>query len=225
VFDDVSNLDKVADAVVQSALRNQGQVCVAHTRVISNRRVKEALLESIVDRARRYRLGDPLDISTTFGPLASAVQRDRVKGYIRQALDAGAEARLLGDIRESGGYYVAPTIFDRVSSDMSVVSEEIFGPVLCVQEFTADEEAVALANGTDYGLAATVWTRDMGRAKRLAHAIRAGSISVHTSGEDGPVPEYLLSHEPQKASGFGAEFGTGGMIAYSVLKSITFEGG
>lgn len=224
VFDDIDNLDNVADAVVQSVLWNQGQVCTAHTRLIVHMKINDILIEKVIERARRYEPRDPLDETTIFGPLASPAQRNRVKDYVEQGLKAGAEAVLRGTIREKGGCYVSPTVFDRVSSTMSIVREEIFGPVLCVQQFRTEAEAIALANGTEYGLAATVWTRDMGRGKRLAHAIRAGSISIRTSGDEGPPSGCILSHEPQKSSGFGSERGLRGLESYSTLKSINLMG-
>lgn len=224
VFNDVDNLDRVADTVVQNVLWNQGQVCSAHTRLIVHQQIKSILLEKIVERARRYQPGDPLDEATTFGPLASPAQRNRVKGYIEQGVKAGAHAVLRGPIQETGGCYVSPTIFDRVDDTMSIVREEIFGPVLCVQQFKTEEQAIALANATDYGLVATVWTRDMGRARRLGHAIRAGSVSIRTSGEEGPASGCMLSHEPQKSSGFGSELGIKGLQSYSTLKSVSLSG-
>jgi len=224
VFNDVDDLDSVAEATVRGVVWNQGQVCSAHTRLIVHEDVKEALLEKIIKRAAQSQPGNPLDEATTFGPMASPAQRDRVKSYIDQGIKAGAEPVLKGAITETGGCYVSPTIFDRVDSRMSIVREEIFGPVLCVQRFKTDEEAIALANGTDYGLAATVWTRDMGRGKRLAHAINAGGISIRTSGQEGPASGVMLSCEPQKASGFGSELGLRGLQAYSTLKSVSLSG-
>jgi len=224
VFDDVDNLDAVADATVKSVLWNQGQVCSARTRLIAHENIKDALLDNVVSRARKYVPGDPLDEKTTFGPLASPAQRDRVKAYIEQGLKCGAEAVLKGAIRETGGCYVSPTIFDRVDNTMSIVREEIFGPVLCVQSFKTENEAIALANGTDYGLEATVWTRDMGRGKRLAHSVKAGEVYIRTSGEEGSDSGCVLSREPQKASGFGAESGLRGLESYSTLKFVSFVG-
>lgn len=224
VFDDIDGLDAVADAAVFSLTRNQGQVCSAHMRLLVHERIKDSLVEKVVSRASRYTPADPLDENTTFGPLASPAQRDRVKKYIELGIKAGAEPVLKGTVQTSGGCYVSPTIFDRVDSSMSIAREEIFGPVMCVQTFGTEEEARALANGTEYGLAATVWTRDMGRGKRLARAIKAGIVSVRTSGKEGPDSGCVLSVEPQKASGFGSEFGLGGLQSYSTLKALNFIG-
>lgn len=178
----------------------------------------------MVSRVSSRRPGDPLDEATTLGPLASPAQRDRVKSYVEQGIAAGASAVLKGEIQERGGCFVAPTIFDRVEPAMSIAREEIFGPVLCVQEFMTESEALALANGTDYGLAATVWTRDLGRGRRMAQDIKAGRVYVRTGGAESPSSGCSLGHEPQKASGFGAEHGLKGLQSYSTLKSISLSG-
>lgn len=224
VFDDVGNLDRIASEVIGNVLWNSGQVCSAHTRVIVHHAIREALVEKLVRLASRSQPGDPLSEQTTLGPLASPVQRDRVKRYVGQGLTEGAEPVLRGRIQESGGCHVAPTIFDRVERTMSIAREEIFGPVLCVQGFATEAEAISLANDTEYGLFATVWTGNAGRGRRLAHAIRAGHIAVRTSGEEGPESGCLLSYEPQKASGFGAELGLDGLKSYSTLKVVSFTG-
>ncbi len=224
VFDDLADLDIAADAIVESLVWNEGQVCTARTRLIVHESVKQDLLQKIISRAESHQPGDPLSDETTFGPLASPAQRDRVKRYVEDGITAGAEPVLKGAISEAGGCYVAPTIFDRVDATMPIARDEIFGPVLCVLSFRTEAEAVTLANDTDYGLAATVWTRDFGRGKRMAHTIRAGSISVRTGQPQDPPSGSVLSAEPQKASGFGAELGLRGLESYSVLKSVNLAG-
>jgi acyl-CoA reductase-like NAD-dependent aldehyde dehydrogenase len=224
VFADAANLDAVADATLQTLLWNTGQVCSAQTRLVVEEEVKDALVEKLIERLRPHEPGDPLDEATTFGPLASPGQRDRVKAYVDQGLAAGAEPVLHGRIQEQGGCYVAPTVFDRVDDSMSIVQEEIFGPVLCVQSFATEAEAITLANGTGYGLAAGLWTRDLGRAKRMMHALRSGAVFAHTSGEEEPPSIFNLSYEPRKASGFGSELGLRGLESYSTLKVLYVSG-
>jgi len=224
VFSDIEDLDAVADAVVQSFLWNSGQVCTAHTRLVVHESIKDQLLDKVLTRTRPKRTGDPLDEKTTLGPLASSVQRDRVRSYIERGIAEGAHAILKGTIRDSGGCYVSPTVFDHVDPWMTIAREEIFGPVLCVQRFKTDEEAIALANGTDYGLAATAWTRDLSRAKCLAHALKAGYVSIRTAGTERPDSGFMLSHEAQKGSGFGAESGIRGLQSYSTLKCVNITG-
>ena len=225
VFDDVKNLDGVAAAVVQGMVRNQGQVCSAHTRLVVHASIKRALIEKVIVSARLIKPADPLEEGTSFGPLASPGQRDRIKRYVLDGIESGAIPVLRGDIQERGGCYVSPTVFDSVRSDMRIWREEIFGPVLCVKEFETESEALSLANDSEYGLVGTVWTRDIGRGLRAAHALKVGAVSVRTSEEAGSNGPPVLSFEPQKASGFGSEIGIRGLQSYSTLKWITFSGG
>ena len=224
VFDDVDDMDLIAEMTTRGAFWNQGQVCSAHTRLIVHERIKDRLMERILELARAYQIGDPWDEETSYGPLASPGHRDRVKAYVEQGIEMGAEAVLRGEIWETGGCYVLPTIFDRVDHTMPILREEIFGPVLCVQSFRTEAEAIRMANSTEYGLEATVWTRDMGRGRRLARELKAGTVFVRTSGEEEPESGSVLSSEPQRRSGFGAELGLGGLQAYSTLKLVSFSG-
>jgi acyl-CoA reductase-like NAD-dependent aldehyde dehydrogenase len=228
VFADAENLEFVAETILQEALFNQGQQCSVQSRVIADSRVKGALVDLLVSGARNYIPASPLEDSTTFGPLASPAHRDRVRDYIAEGRKSGARLALEGTIQESGGCYVSPTIFDGVTATMPLAQRTVFGPVLSALTFESEEEAVALANATDYALATTVWTRDLGRARRTASAIRSGAVTVRTSGEEDPHAdlrsELVLGCEPQKASGFGAELGLKGIESYSTLKVIFLKG-
>lgn len=225
VFDDVDNLSLIAEVAVQRMYWNQGQVCSALTRLIVHESIKEELLKKIIKLTKELKPGDPLDEKTTFGSLASADQRDRVKHYIELGIDEGAHPVLGGmdSVHKGPGCFVSPIIFDNVTTDMRIAQDEIFGPVLCVLSFRTEAEALQIANDTIYGLGATVWTKDFGRGKRMAKGIKAGGVTIRTSGEEMP-DSALIDSEPQKASGFGSESGLRGMQSYCSLKAIRFYG-
>ena len=222
VFADVEDLDAVAEAVVGSITFNSGQVCVAGSRLLVERSVHDAVLDRVVARAREIRAGDPLDESTTFGPLASREQLARVRSYFESGREEGGTLALDGSTGGPGpGCYWLPTVFTGVRPGMRVAQEEIFGPVLSTLAFDGEDEAVALANGTIYGLIATVWTRDLSRALRLARRIRAGSVSIAARPGAGRVDATAGAFEPHGQSGLGIEGGLEGMRAFTRLKSIS----
>ena len=177
-----ADLDAAATGVAWGVFYNQGEVCNAGSRLLVHEDVKDALLERVVDVADRIRPGDPLDPKTRMGAIVDQTQLDRILGYIDSGQSDGAELRLGGSrvLEETGGLFVEPTIFDAVSNDMRIAQEEIFGPVLSTIGFTEDEDALRVANETIYGLAAAVWTNDVGKAHRYARAIRAGVVWVNT---------------------------------------------
>jgi 4-guanidinobutyraldehyde dehydrogenase / NAD-dependent aldehyde dehydrogenase len=177
-----ADLDAAATGIAWGIFYNQGEVCNAGSRLLVHEDVKDALLERVVDVADRIRPGDPLDPKTRMGAIVDQTQLDRILGYIDSGQSDGAELRLGGSrvLEETGGLFVEPTIFDAVSNDMKIAQEEIFGPVLSTIGFTEDEDALRVANETIYGLAAAVWTNDVGKAHRYARAIRAGVVWVNT---------------------------------------------
>jgi acyl-CoA reductase-like NAD-dependent aldehyde dehydrogenase len=181
VFPDC-DLDAAATAAAWGIFYNQGEVCNAASRLLVHADVKDELLEKIVGVAERIRPGDPLDPKTRMGAIVDETQLDRVLGYIEAGKEDGAALHTGGArvLEETGGYFVEPTIFDAVSNDMRIAQEEIFGPVLSAISFTEEDEAVAIANDTVYGLAAGIWTNDVNRAHRAARAIRAGVVWVNT---------------------------------------------
>ena len=180
VFPDC-DLDAAATAAAWGVFYNQGEVCNAASRLLVHADVKDELLEKIVGVAERIRPGDPLDPKTRMGAIVDETQLGRVLGYIEAGRDEGAALHTGGSrvLEETGGYFVEPTIFDAVSNDMRIAQEEIFGPVLSAISFTDEDEAIAIANDTVYGLAAGVWTNDVNRAHRAARAIRAGVVWVN----------------------------------------------
>jgi phenylacetaldehyde dehydrogenase len=195
---------------------NSGQICVAGSRLYAHRDIFDSVLEALAKSAEHWTLGPSLDPGSRMGPLISRVQQERVLGYIEQGRQAGASVVSCGDAPENDGYYVRPTIFAGVTAGMGVVREEIFGPVLVAQRFDTIDEVVQAANDTPFGLAASVWTRDVSALHKLASRIKAGTVW----GNCHAVMDPAVPFGGFKQSGIGREFGRSGIDAYTENKSV-----
>lgn len=217
VFDD-ANVANAAMGVVAGIFAAAGQTCIAGSRVFAHRSVYDELLERVRERADHIRIGDPLDEATELGPLAFEEQRDKVAGYVEAGRAEGARVLTGGKSSDGGlgGYFYEPTILVDVHNDMRVVREEIFGPVLAVMPFDTEEEALRLANDTEYGLAAGVWTSNLARAHRMADRLEAGTVWVNTYRAMSP----MSPRQGFKNSGVGVEHGTETLKEYTRLKSV-----
>ena len=191
VFADAPDLERAAAVAAKAIFRNAGQVCVAGSRLLVEDSIHDEFVAAVARHAAAMRVGDPLELTSDIGAINSPGQLEGNLGFVSGALEEGAELALGGAriLQETGGWYMQPTILTGVGAQDRVVREEVFGPVLAVQRFHSDAEAVALANGTDYGLAAGVWTASLGRAHRMVRDIRAGIVHVNTyGGSDLTVP-------------------------------------
>ena len=224
VFED-ADLDRAADIAVMANFYSSGQVCTNGTRVFVPRMLQARFESKVLERVKRIRLGDPLDDATNFGPLVSYAHMDSVLGYIEKGRSEGARL-LIGGARVSDGdyakgAYVAPTVFTDCTDAMTIVREEIFGPVMSILIYDSEEEVIRRANDTDYGLAAGVVTRDLNRAHRVIHKLEAGICWINTWGEspaEMPVGGY-------KQSGVGRENGLVTLGHYTRIKSVQLEMG
>ena len=191
VFADAPDLDEAAKVSASGIFRNSGQVCVAGSRLLVERSIHDAFVAKLAEAARSMKVGDPLDPATSAGAVNSLRQLDQNLAFVAEAREAGRTIVTGGDriLEDTGGYYMAPTIVTGVAPEDRIARDEVFGPVLAVIPFDTEDEAVAIANGTDYGLAAAVWTSDLSRAHRMIRRIRAGVVHVNTyGGADITVP-------------------------------------
>jgi acyl-CoA reductase-like NAD-dependent aldehyde dehydrogenase len=215
VFED-ADMDAAVNGVVSGIFAATGQACNAGSRVLVQRGVFEEFVQRLTAKAETIRFGDPLDPATEMGPLASRAQLTKVTRYFEIGAKEGLSASAGADRPDCGGLFVKPTVYADPPLGSRLVAEEIFGPVAMVIPFADEDEAVRIANDTQYGLAAGVWTQDLGRAHRMIERIRAGVVWVNTYRMGGAA----LPFGGMKASGIGRELGIDALDQYTEVKSV-----
>jgi betaine-aldehyde dehydrogenase len=218
----------LADADIEAAVNgslcsiflNQGQMCTAMSRILAEDSIYDLFVKDFVDKAQRIKLGPGMDFETQMGPLVSENQRAKVLAFVKKARAEGAQVlcggKIPADPALKNGFFFEPTVIAGVTPSMSIFKEEIFGPVACVAKFSSAEEAVELANASDYALAANIWSGDTAKARQLAGKINAGTVWINTYG-------MFFNEVPYggfKQSGFGKELGSQGFLEYTRLKNV-----
>jgi betaine-aldehyde dehydrogenase len=225
-----ADLDNAVSAALMANFYTQGEICSNGTRVYVEEAIREEFLERLVARTTAMKIGDPLDPGTDVGALISREHRDKVLGYVRAGQDAGArlvtgggapDAGALGDPTLDDGNFVTPAIFDGCTEEMAIVREEIFGPVLSLLTFRTEDEVVARANATPYGLSAGVFTRDLARAHRVVARLQAGTCWINNYN----LTPIEMPFGGVKRSGIGRENGRAAIDHYTQLKSVYVEMG
>ncbi len=222
ILDD-ADLSQALPMLLPNAMMNNGEACIAQTRILAPRDRYQEVVDALVEKVSAMKVGDPLDASTEVGPLVAERQRARVEGYIKAGQEEGAKVAVGGG-RPSGmskGWFVEPTVFVDVDNRMRIAQEEIFGPVLSVIPYDGDQEAVAIANDSSYGLCGSVWTADPERGLQVARQVRTGTYMLNS-----PIPiDFATPFGGFKESGIGREFGPEGLELFLETKSINLPMG
>jgi acyl-CoA reductase-like NAD-dependent aldehyde dehydrogenase len=218
VFDDGANLHRAADTIAGAIFYNQGESCNAPSRLVVQKDVAKTLIDRIVAEAARYQPHDPLSEKSTMGALVDRQQLTTVMGYVAAGIKEGATLATGGTtaLEATGGYYVNPTVFVDVKPNMKIAQEEIFGPVLSVITFANEAEALAIANGTDFGLQASLWSGNLNRIHRVSQALQAGTVHVNQYDED----DITVPFGGVKQSGNGRDKSLHALEKYTELKTI-----
>ncbi len=219
VFED-ADLDLAVKRAVPGIFSNAGQMCVAGSRILVQESVYEEFVEKFVERAKALKVGDPFDEDTVIGPLITEEHRSRIESYVKAGIEEGAKLLCGGkrpdDPALSRGFYFLPTVFADARNDMKIACEEIFGPVATIIKFRTEEEAVAIANDSIYGLAAGIWTRDVAKAHRITRELKAGTVWVNTYLPMAPSAPF----GGYKQSGYGREGGFEVIREYTQVKNV-----
>jgi acyl-CoA reductase-like NAD-dependent aldehyde dehydrogenase len=216
-----ADMDAAVSKAVFAAFANTGMVCGSPGRYYIHEKLYGEFVARFVDGAKRVVVGDPNDAKTTMGPVVSAEHRDRVENYIRIGIEEGAKLVLGGERPTepplNKGYYIMPTVFTDVTQDMRIAREEIFGPVACFMKFSSEDEVIDLANDNTYGLAASIWTKNIAKARKFANMLQAGTVWINNHMGNG------MPWGGFKESGFGKEGGLMGQLEYTQVKAISLS--
>ncbi len=221
VFPD-ADLEMAASGVSGAIFFNQGQCCCAGSRLLVHKKVYQELVERVADQAKKIKLAPGMHSDADMGPLVSTEQQNRVLNYIRAGMSEGAQTLIGGNIPEgdmNGGCFVEPTVFGNITQEMTIVQEEIFGPVVVASPFDDIEEVIAKGNDTEYGLAASVWTNDINKAHKVARGLKAGTVWVNCHN----IFDAAAPFGGYKKSGYGREMGVHAMESYTQVKNVIIQ--
>jgi aldehyde dehydrogenase (NAD+) len=218
VFPD-ADLEAASNGLIAGIFAAAGQTCIAGSRALVHEDVYEEVVARVAERAARIKMGDPKAVETEMGPICFPGQLEKIKKFVAEAKESGADIVSGGSDGGLGGLFFQPTIVANVTNDAAVCQEEIFGPVLSVLKFKTEEEAIAIANDSKYGLAAGIWTRDIQRTFRMTKKLRVGTIWVNAY----RTLNYAMPFGGVKASGYGRENGTEGLREYLQEKAVWIE--